>query len=144
MWLEHLKRCHPGYADIEINRTNLAQLPENGDVSDQIAVHELPAVDEDVDIASLELNEEEREVAAIPNLLAEHSELERLQRDAVPHLTQPAFCATPLREFNRSQALLSLAFPTLFPYGKAEFVVSCVREVKFADYIKHLIKYHDG
>jgi hypothetical protein len=34
LWLEHLKRCHPGYADIEIDRNTLAQLPENSDVSD--------------------------------------------------------------------------------------------------------------
>ena len=39
MWLEHLKRFHPGYADVEIDRATLAQLPENGEVSDQIAVH---------------------------------------------------------------------------------------------------------
>jgi hypothetical protein len=157
MWLEHLKRFHPGYADVEIDRATLAHLPEGGEVSDQFAVHEMPAVDEDIDVSNLQIDEEEeREVAAIPNLLAAHSELERMQRDAAPggrdevardevaHLTQAPFRATPLREFNRSQALLSLAFPTLFPYGEAEFVGSRVRSVKFAEYIEHLIKYHDG
>ena len=45
----------------------------------------MPAVDEDTDLTNLQLDEEEeREVAAIPNLLAEHSELERIQRDAAP------------------------------------------------------------
>jgi hypothetical protein len=157
MWLEHLKRFHPGYADVEIDRATLAHLPEDGEVSDQFAVHEMPSVDEDIDVSNLQIDEEEeREVAAIPNLLAAHSELERMQRDAAPggrdevardevaHLTQAPFRATPLREFNRSQALLSLAFPTLFPYGEAEFVGSRVRSVKFAEYIEHLIKYHDG
>jgi len=153
IWLEHLKQNHPGYRDIKIDRAALAQLPENGDVQDQIVVQETAAVDEDVDTDHLELGEEEREVAAIPDLIANHSELEQMQREAgvaagvqavAPHLTQPAFRSTPLNEFNRSQALLSLAFPTLFPTGEAEFVTPRLRHVSYADYIEHLMKYHDG
>jgi ATP-dependent DNA helicase PIF1 len=151
IWLKHLKQFHPGYRDIEIDRATLAQLPENGEVLDQIAVHEIPAVDEDIDLTNLQLDEEEHEVAAIPNLLAENSELERMQHDAVPrghhrvaHLTQAPFRSTPLSEFNQSEALLSLVFPTLFPYGEAEFVNSRLRNVKFSDYIEHLIKYYDS
>ena len=147
LWLEFLIQNHPGYADIEIDRTNLAQLPENSDIFNEIAFHETAAIDEDIDIANLELEEEEREVAAIPNLLVAESELERMQRDAgihkVSHITQD-HRSTPLREFNRSQPLLSLAFPTLFPYGVAEFVTPRIRQVKYADYVEHLIKYHDG
>lgn len=128
MWLEYLKQNHPGYRDILIDREALSQLPHDGDVSDQVATHELPAVDHNVDVTELDLEEEEREVAVVPDMLAEHSELEQLQRDAgVPHLTQPGFRSTPLSEFNRSQPLLSLAFPTLFPDGNAGFVTPRVR-----------------
>ena len=66
---------HPGYADIEIDRTNLAQLSENSDTFNEIAFHENATIDEDIDIANLELEEEEREVGTIPNLLAAQSEL---------------------------------------------------------------------
>ncbi|KAH6669076.1 hypothetical protein B0J14DRAFT_487932, partial [Halenospora varia] len=60
------------------------------------------------------------------------------------YLTQAPFRITPLCKFNQSQVLLSLAFPTLFPYIEVEFVSSCIYNVKFADYIKHLIKYYNG
>lgn len=50
-----MKRFQPGYADVEIDRATLAQLPENSEVSDQIAVHEMPAVDEDIDLTNLQL-----------------------------------------------------------------------------------------
>ena len=99
VWLEYLKENHPGYADIVIDRANLAQLPEGESVMDQIASHELPAEEA---ANSDELPPEELpEVAAVPNLLAEHDELERLRQQAGidTHLTQPGFRATPLTEF---------------------------------------------
>ncbi len=43
VWLEYLKENHPDYADIVIDRANLAQLPEDASIMDQIAFHELPA-----------------------------------------------------------------------------------------------------
>ena len=145
IWLEYLSQHHPGYSDIEIDRAALSQLPENDSIEDQLAVHHMPALDEVID-SEVELDEEEREVAAVPDLLAEHSEIEQLQHavGAVPHLTQPGFRSTPLQEFNRSQPLLSLAFPTLFPHGEAEFVNARVRRVDYSMYIEHLMKFHDS
>lgn len=43
-----------------------------------------------------------------------------------------------------SQALLSLAFPTLLPCGHAEFTPSQPRGVDYAEYIQHLIKHESG
>lgn len=37
--------------------------------------------------------------------------------------------------------LFSMAFPTLFPSGAAEFVDVRMRSVDFGDYIEHLIKH---
>ena len=100
IWLEHLKQFHSGYRDIEIDRVTLTQLPENGEVLDQIAVHKIPAVDEDIDLTDLQLDEEKHEVAAIPNLLAENSELEQMQYDVVPQGHHRVAHLTPL--FNTS------------------------------------------
>lgn len=153
MWLEFLLRHHSGYVSVVIDRVALAALPENGDVGDQIACHELPEVDQAYDQAAVDdilagRDDDDAEVTAIPNLLAENAELDALQEAAgiapLLQLTNPGFRTTPLSEFNRSQPLLSLAFPTLFPFGKAEFVQSRVREIKYADYIEHLLKYQDG
>jgi ATP-dependent DNA helicase PIF1 len=49
-----------------------------------------------------------------------------------------------LSEYDRSRRLLSLAFPTLFPTGAADFVVPRGREVSYSDYIDHLMRYRDG
>ena len=51
---------------------------------------------------------------------------------------------TPLNEFNRSQALMSWAFPTLFPYGRAEFVSPRLRSITYKDYLHHAMRYRDG
>ena len=36
------------------------------------------------------------------------------------------------------------AFPTLFPYGKADFDMPRSRTVTFATYAKHMLKYQDS
>ncbi|KAH7460893.1 hypothetical protein FOMA001_g19400 [Fusarium oxysporum f. sp. matthiolae] len=59
-------------------------------------------------------------------------------------LEMPDIRRTPVNEFNRSQALLSMAFPTLFPRGQADFVEPRLRSIKYADYIQHALRWHDG
>ena len=150
VWLEYLKQNHPGYADVEIDRVALSQLPENGSVEDQLTVQQMAAVDEGATFNAEDFEDDAAEFAAIPDLLAEQTEIERMRQDAgnvqrgPVHLTQPDIRSTPLNEFNSSQALLSLAFPTLFPQGKAEFVTSRLRKVDYASYIERLLKYQDG
>ncbi|CVL09016.1 uncharacterized protein FMAN_14288 [Fusarium mangiferae] len=56
----------------------------------------------------------------------------------------PNMHSTSLNEFNRSQALLSLAFPALFPTGQGDFVEPRQRGIKYGDYIERLMKFHDG
>jgi hypothetical protein len=51
---------------------------------------------------------------------------------------------TPISEFNKSHPLLSWAFPSLFPYGRAEYVSSRPREVDYKTYIKHLLLHCSG
>ena len=51
---------------------------------------------------------------------------------------------TPLNEFNTTQPLLSLAFPTLFPMGQVEFILPRYHKVNYHDYVKHAMKWHDG
>ncbi|KJZ78143.1 hypothetical protein HIM_02181 [Hirsutella minnesotensis 3608] len=53
-------------------------------------------------------------------------------------------CSLPINEFNRSHALLSLAFPCLFPDGRADFVEPRLRSIEYKDYIEHAMRWHDG
>ncbi|KAF6528008.1 hypothetical protein HZS61_008310 [Fusarium oxysporum f. sp. conglutinans] len=102
---------------------------------------------------------DEVDQSAVPDLLPEDTEMEALhsrilgeERDEpVPvrqptqhQLEMPDIRRTPVNEFNRSQALLSMAFPTLFPRGQAEFVEPRLRPIKYSDYIQHALRWHDG
>lgn len=162
IWLEFLKENHPGYADITISEENLSQLPQDGDVMDQIPHHQGPNVemgaliDEDDDLSDFP------EVAALPNLLADQNQLDAFRQQlggpsgtahghaqvplqpVQPYIVNAPFRSTPLSEFNRSQALLSWAFPTLYPYGAADFVTPRQRAVKYRAYLEFAMRWHDG
>ncbi|XP_044715249.1 uncharacterized protein HRG_11226 [Hirsutella rhossiliensis] len=56
----------------------------------------------------------------------------------------PSIRRTPIDEFNRSQPLLTLAFPTLYPDGKADFVEPRLRNITYQDYLGHAMRWHDG
>src|SRR6266516_4700782 len=64
-------------------------------------------------------------------------------RDA-HQLPMPSIRSTPLNEFNRSQALLSLVCPSLFPRGMADFVNPRQRAISYQDYLEHAMKWNDG
>ncbi|KAJ5942725.1 hypothetical protein N7516_002893 [Penicillium verrucosum] len=59
-------------------------------------------------------------------------------------LALPPFRSTPINDFNRTKPLLSLAFPTLFPYEGAEFTIPRQRSVSYKNYVRHLIKHESG
>ena len=63
---------------------------------------------------------------------------------AISQLELPSIRRTPLNEFNRSQALFSLAFPTLYPDGQADFVEPRLRSITYQDYIEHAMRTQDG
>ncbi|KAF5578398.1 ATP-dependent DNA helicase PIF1 [Fusarium pseudoanthophilum] len=164
-WLEFLRANHPGYREIVIDEEHLSQLPEDGDVSDQLITELIDPVEieeflqDDMDEASGDPNL--WEAAAVPNFIAQERDLTYLrtrlqggrQTDDFPveaapghepQLEMPHIRNTPLNEFNRSQALLSLAFPTLYPTGEGDFVEPRQRSVTYSDYIERLMKFHDG
>uniref|UniRef100_A0A4E9ER58 ATP-dependent DNA helicase n=1 Tax=Gibberella zeae TaxID=5518 RepID=A0A4E9ER58_GIBZA len=145
-WLEHLKQNHPGYADVEVNEQALSQLPVDGDVADQLATE----TGDEVLIKELfedPYDSDERHVQALRNQLGNQRSDDTTQQVPLQpvqqHLEMPTTRSAPLNEFNRSQAFLSLAFPSLYPNGAAEYVTPRIRSVSYKDYIERLIKYHD-
>ncbi|EED21753.1 hypothetical protein TSTA_089920 [Talaromyces stipitatus ATCC 10500] len=117
------------------------------DVSDQVVNESIDPVNIDPNDTSKEIELPER--SAVPDLLAQGDELTAIRDQLQPesghaHLEVSLFRSTPLIEFNRTQPLLSWAFPTLFPRGEAEFTTPRQRTVSFEDYIKHLMKFRDG
>ncbi|KID82377.1 ATP-dependent DNA helicase PIF1 [Metarhizium guizhouense ARSEF 977] len=161
IWLNYLRRHHPGYRCIVIDEEWLNQLPDDGNVLDAIPQSPVEAADvgpEDDQEAESDLVDE----AAVPDLLAKDTELHALQSilagesetDPGPattiqaqtqrQLQLPNIRRTPINEFNRSQALLSLAFPCLFPDGRADFVEPRLRSIDYKDYVEHAMRWHDG
>ncbi|KID81680.1 ATP-dependent DNA helicase PIF1 [Metarhizium guizhouense ARSEF 977] len=153
-------RHHPGYRCIIIDEDRLSQLPEDGSVLDAIPQSQVEAAD----VGPEEDQEAEPDVedeAAVPDLLAKDTELDALRSilagepevnpglatvDAQtrPELRLPNIRRTPINEFNRSHALLSLAFPCLFPNGRADFVEPRLRSIDYKDYVEHAMRWHDG
>ncbi|KAJ6437024.1 hypothetical protein O9K51_10321 [Purpureocillium lavendulum] len=157
-WLDFLCDNHPGYRDITVCPNRMSALPEDGDVLDQVATVEVndPLAANLGDIDNTDIEADEVDQSAVPDLLPEDTEMEALHshvlgeerdeplpaRPATQHqLEMPDIRRTPINEFNQSQPLLSLAFPTLFPCGQADFIDPRLRPIKYADYIQHALRW---
>lgn len=55
----------------------------------------------------------------------------------------PEIRSTPLDEASGNDRLFAMAFPTLYPTGRADFNAPRLRKVALADYARHLLCYHD-
>ncbi|KAM4064224.1 ATP-dependent DNA helicase PIF1 [Hirsutella rhossiliensis] len=118
------------------------------------------------DFRAVEEDPSDADASAIPNLQVSDTELNALQSrflDGAPNpermtdleymprsaqtlhrMPLPSIRRTPIDEFNRSQPLLTLAFPTLYPDGKADFVEPRLRSITYQDYLGHAMRWHDG
>jgi hypothetical protein len=97
-------------------------------------------------------------MAAVPDLRAQNDERTEIEAQLAragartvgrqprrkPGMSMPTPQATPLSEYNKSHALLSWAFPSLYPRGRAEFVDQRPRKVSYRDNVHHLLLYRDG
>ncbi|KAM4066763.1 ATP-dependent DNA helicase PIF1 [Hirsutella rhossiliensis] len=74
------------------------------------------------------------------------TDLEYMPRSAQTQhqMPLPSIRRTPIDEFNCSRPLLTLAFPTLYPDGKADFVEPRLRSITYQDYLGHVMSWHDG
>ena len=85
----------------------------------------------------------------VPDLVPNLGELELLRREVQCQeglragLEVPTVRQTPLSE-RSANYIMRGAFPTLFPYGKADFDTPRRRTVNLAAYAKHMVKYQDG
>jgi ATP-dependent DNA helicase PIF1 len=162
--LHWLKRHHPDYRDITISQSNLLALPADGDVSDQVL-----NIEESEEIGGKEPGnkgdsraceeEDERGIdgddprpsqeTMVPNLDIRQTETELLEeafnkRRKLPTAQAPEIRQTPIDELGRKHRLFAMCFPTLFPYGTADWHQGRMRNVSLADWGEHFLKFHDG
>ncbi|EXX72587.1 hypothetical protein RirG_067890 [Rhizophagus irregularis DAOM 197198w] len=147
--LRWLKTNNKFYRDIEIDSDVLQTLPEN----DSIEMHLSQLIDDNdrpneqrldqVDDENNEDNEdnfisqnfEERAINEILNRM--HNDRERA---VIDWLRNEIF---PIDEFHTC-GYIARAFPTLYPWGTADLNDYRVKEIKPAEYSKHLLIYKDG
>ena len=143
LWLKANNRY---YEDIIIDEEIIRSLPEDGSILDQ-----LPQIQNDQTIDENSGNEEEAIISRtfVPSMtstnredVAIHDTLDRVQNDNTP-LMWPEIDGAPINEFQTS-GYMARAFPTLYPYGRRDLRSERIRDVKPAEYFKHLIWYKDG
>jgi len=141
----------------------------DGDVLDQVNIEEIagrqghglaqgpmPETDEN------DFDFDEFDASVLPNPALDQTEMEQLEANldrttnsrfiplenenpaAAHHLSLPDIRLTPINEFDRSTALFSRAFPTLFPCGEAEFTLPRERSITLDEWIQHAMRWHDG
>ncbi|CAG8983615.1 hypothetical protein HYALB_00004637 [Hymenoscyphus albidus] len=86
----------------------------------------------------------------VPNLHITTTEADLIRgeltgRNAQPQgIPAPSIRTTPLDEASGNERIFTMAFPTLYPTGRADFNSPRVRSVSLSDYDRHLLCYHDG
>ncbi|KAG6136665.1 hypothetical protein E4U38_001272 [Claviceps purpurea] len=134
-------------ADVTIDEDVLSQLLDDGGVNADLQT-------EDVDLAVLEdlVTEIENDDLVIPNLGADETELDKLrgilrrgQGELNPSsdiadatgpqgLQMSAIRSTPISDIGVKTRILSLAYPSLHPWGKGDFATSRQRTFDFKPY----------
>ena len=61
-----------------------------------------------------------------------------------PGIPAPSIRSTPIDEAGGKDRIFAMAFPTLYPTGRADFNVSRLRKVDLDDYARHMMCFHDG
>ena len=145
--LQWLMENNRYFRQISLDHAALAQLPENGELPGISAVT-LPK-DESGTEPDFEQSEEHDSeqlsssfVPAAPRQATEQEAVKQVVSAEQP-VGWPPRGDTPLNEFH-SEGYITLAFPTLFPTGAADFTAPRMRPVTLGFYLKHPMMYSDG
>ena len=136
---------------VSLNQHVLAQLPEDGNLRDlrSITIESLNSVEQQNSDEST--YEAQLSQSFVPNAACLATEQETV-RQSIQHrhtgattstLMWPTIGGTPINEFN-TEGYMSLAFPTLFPTGAADYLGRRCTQVTLGNYFKHLLMYEDG
>ncbi len=151
-WLYYLQAHHPDYRYITLSYARLESLPEDGDVSDAFPTiidptNQPPDPVDDVTDRLPPINTQ----SMVLNLHITTTEADLIRSELIgryPHPDQgipaPSIRMTPLDEASRNERIFTMAFPTLYPTGRADFNSPRLRSVTLSDYARHLLCYHDG
>lgn len=161
-WLDFLVRNHPACHDVVVRRDALESLPEDDVVIDHLPCIETLEEGEAPDRGPqpephrpLDEEPSDPEVVGVPDLHTGVDQYDQLRELIQPraessgntqptHLTAPTPRITPINEFDESMPLISSAFPSLFPFGRPDYVHQRLRAVDKFDFIRHLMRHESG
>lgn len=133
-WLRYLKANHPDYRYITISLDRLDKLPVDGDVSlSFISITNNP-LDEEVQPVLVE-NAPPNSQSMVPNLNITDTEINLILQEisglrrTPPGLLAPEVRSTPIDEAAGNERIFAMAFPTLYPTGRADFNTPRIRQV---------------
>ena len=144
-WLLNNNRYYRANA-VHINEQALQQLPEDGDLSNLTS---LLTSDPQSESSQDNLYGAHLSTSFVPNAAQQRTEQETVQKsvqDLQSHshiLAWPTIGGTPINEFT-TEGYFSMAFPSLFPTGSADFLGHRCNQVTIGNYFTHLMKYRDG
>ncbi len=135
---------------VHLNQEALQRLPENGHLTD---IRTLPLGESSTDQSqsSEDLYGAHLSTSFIPNATQQRTEQETVQQSvqqlqsgsSFHTLMWPTIGGAPINEFT-TEGYFSMAFPTLFPTGAADFLGQRCNKVTIGNYFTHLLKYDDG
>ena len=150
-WLRFLKDHHPDYRYITVSLDRINALPVDEDVSSSFA----SVVDNDTgeggqDQPVLADLPPPNSQSMVPNLDITTTEIGLIVQEITgrklppPSLPAPSIRMTPIDEASGRDRIFAMAFPTLYPTGRADFNTPRLRKVDLNDYARHLMCFHDG
>ena len=132
---------------VHLNQEVLQQLPENGNICELtlLQLEETTEGDPSQDLYRAHLPS-----SFVPNAVQHQTEQETVRRSiqerqggSTHTLMWPTIGGTPINEFT-TEGYFSMAFPTLFPTGAADFLGQRCNQVTIGNYFKHMMMYEDG
>jgi hypothetical protein len=89
------------------------------------------------------------EVVVVPDMLSDLTEFDALRQQMQSNtrenfLSMGSIRRTPIADLDAKERCLSLAFPSLYPTGLAEFVQPRLRDISYHSYVKLMLCYRDG
>ncbi len=161
--LNFLKSNSPAYQNITIDQDRLNLLPENGEINLQTTEYHEHETNNDLGPAqnqsTINFDTETTSASSVPlpddatdiraevqkivnEVMGDSGEIEGTKKSIT--ITWPSKGDTPISEYT-TKFFFSMAFPSLFPYAKAEFFHSRIRPCELlADWADHLMWYEDG
>lgn len=148
-WLSYLQLHHPDYRYITLSYARLESLPEDRDISDVFStiIDPTDASTDPVDAAVPDTGRlpPVNTQSMVPNLHVTTTEADLIRGKLTGHgIPAPSIRTTPLDEASGNERIFTMAFPTLYPTGRADFNSPRLRTVSLGDYARHLLCYHDG